>query len=213
MGSLLQAMTSYPTAIFTVLLSVVMIYWLLAMLGLVDFESSGIDLDLDAHADADAADLGTIASYVVALGLNGVPFSVAVSLVVLIAWTVSALLGMWVQPLVPTWVLGVVVGTGVLALSLAVAVVLTARIVRPMRGLFVTHSAIANAALVGQACRVLTGRVDEQVGRAEVARRGAGINIRVWAHTPNTLTKGSAAIILEYDATRARYLIQAAPDS
>ena len=41
----------------------------------------------------------------------------------------------------------------------------------------------------------------------------AGINIRVWAHTPNTLTKGSAAIILEYDATRARYLIQAAPDS
>ena len=86
MGSLLQAVTSYPTAIFTVLLSVVMIYWLLAMLGLVDFESSGIDLDLDAHADADAADLGTIASYVVALGLNGVPFSVAVSLVVLIAW-------------------------------------------------------------------------------------------------------------------------------
>lgn len=213
MGSLLQAVTSYPTALFTVLLGVVLIYWLLAMLGLVDFESSGIDLDLQAHADADAADIGTIASYVVALGLNGVPFSVAVSLVVLIAWTVSAFLGMWVQPLVPTWVLGVVVGTGVLALSCAVAVVLTARIVRPMRGLFVTHNAISNAALVGQACRVLTGRVDEQVGRAEVARRGAGINIRVWAPTPNTLTKGSAAIILEYDEARARYLIQAAPDS
>lgn len=212
MGSFLQALTSYPTAVFTVLLGVVLVYWLLAMLGLVDFESSGIDVDLQTHADADAADLGTIAGYVVAMGLNGVPFSVALSLVVLIAWTVSALLGMWVLPLVPTWVLGVVAGTAVLALSLAVAVVLAARIVRPMRGLFVTHAALSNAALVGQRCRVLTQRVDEQVGRAEVARHGAGINIRVWAHTPNALTKGSAALVLDYDATSGRYLIEAAPD-
>ena len=38
-----------------------------------------------------------------------------------------------------------------------------------MRALFVSHSAIGNAALVGQSCKVLTQKVDDRQGRAEVA--------------------------------------------
>ena len=62
---------------------------------------------------------------------------------------------------------------------------------------------------MGQSCRILTGVVDEKQGRAEVAQRGAGINIRVWAPSPNTLRRGSTALILEYDAAAHRYLVQA----
>ena len=58
---------------------------------------------------------------------------------------------------------------------------------------------------------MLTGRVDERFGRAEVATRGAGVNISVWADTPNGLVKGSVARIIEYDPERQRYLI--APDA
>ncbi len=206
MGGFLDAAIGYPTAIYTALLGMVLFYWVLAIVGLVDFESS--DLDLDIQADGDAGDISVLASYIVAMGLNGVPFSIVVSLLVLISWTLSCLAGMWVLPLVPTTVLSVLAGTAVLLVSFALAIVATARIIRPLRGLFVTHAAIANASLVGQSCKVLTGRVDEKVGRAEVRTRGAGINIRVWARTPNTLTKGSSALVIAYDAAAARFLIE-----
>jgi hypothetical protein len=201
------AALSFPTAVYTALLGVVLVYWLLAIVGLVDFEHSGFDVDVHPQADADPAELGTVASYVVAFGLDGVPFSIAISLVVLYGWVGSCLAGMWLQPLVPAGLLGWLAGTAVFGAASALAIVLSARTIRPLRKLFVTHAAISNAALVGQLCRVVTGSVDRRVGRAEVAQRGASINIRVWAKEPNALTRGSAARIVDYDAERARYLI------
>lgn len=206
MGNFSAAASTYPTALYSVLLGVVLCYWLLAMIGLVDFEHGGPELDLDG----DAGDIGTVAAYLVAFGLGGVPFSIVVSLLVLVAWTFSCLAAMWLLPLVPTVPLRLLAGTGVLAAAAAAAIPVAAWAVRPLRKLFVTHSAVSNAALVGQRCRILTRSVDERFGRAEVDSRGAGYNIRIFADTPNTLTRGASAIIVEYDAAAARYRVQAA---
>jgi hypothetical protein len=206
MGSFIDAVVAYPTAIYTALLGVVLFYWVLAIIGMVDFESSGIDLEL--HADGSVDDLGSLAGFMIAFGLGGVPFSIVVSLLVLTSWTLSCLAGMWLLPLVPTALLQAVACTAVLLLSFAMALPITARLLRPTRKLFVTHNAISNAALVGLACVVTTTSVDEKFGYAEVKRRGAGLNVRVWAHTPNALTKGSNALITEYDAAGERYLIE-----
>lgn len=210
-ASLLTAATAFPTAIYTVLLGVVLVYWLLAIIGMVDFESSGIDLDIEAHADASVDDMGTIASYVVAFGLHGVPFSIVVSLLVLVGWTLSFLAGVTVLAWVPTDILKWLVGLVVLVVAFALSIVITARLVRPLRGLFVHHTAQSNASLVGQTCRVLTGTVDERQGRAEVAQRGASINIRVWSPSPNSLKRGDTALITEYDAGTHRYLVMPLP--
>lgn len=209
MTSFYDAAISFPTAIYTTLLGVVMVYWLLALVGIVDFESTNLDMDSDLHADAHVDEISDLASYLVALGLNGVPFSVVFTLLTVFAWTVTCLAAMWLLPLVPTALLRTVAGLGVLVGGFALALPLTARMIRPMRGLFVTHTAMSNAALVGQTCRVLTSSVDEKFGRAEVATRGAGVNIKVWAETPNGLSKGSTARILEHDAAGERYLIVA----
>ena len=210
MTNFLDAAIAYPTMIYTVLLVVVLFYWLLAIVGLVDLESSGLEIETELQADADVGDLGTLAGFLVALGINGVPFSIVVSLMVLLSWMFSCLFGMWLLPLVPTAPLGAVAGTAVLILCPLLALPLTARLIRPMRGLFVTHTAISNHSLVGSSCKVLTGHVDEKFGRAEVSTRGTGVNIAVWAETPNDLVKGSVARIIEYDPARQRYLI--APD-
>lgn len=210
MAGLFSTLGSYPTAVFTALLGVVLIYWLLAIVGIVDFESSGVDIDLDADADlhADGADLSTIASYVVAFGLNGVPFSIVVSLIVLVSWFLTGMFALYVLPWVPTAFLKAVVGTAAMAGAFVVSVPFTARLVRPMRRLFVTHNARSNHSLVGQACKVLTLEVTESFGRAEVAERGAGFNIRIRAATPNALTRGSRARIVEYDEAANRYLVE-----
>lgn len=209
MTSFYDAAIAFPTVVYTTLLGVVLVYWVLALIGIVDFDSGHLDVDTDLHADADAGDVGDLAGYLVALGLNGVPFSVVVTLLVLFSWTVTCLTAMWLLPLVPTSPLRMLAGAATLPLAFAFSLPITARLIRPMRGLFVTHTAISNAALVGQTCRVLTSSVDEKFGRAEVATRGAGLNIRVWADTPNTLRKGSTALILEHDEAGERYLIVA----
>lgn len=225
MSSLFAALTSFPAVVYTVLLGVVLVYWLLAIIGLVDFEA-GADMDIGADA-ADAGDAGDIgdagdagdggpeglsglAAWLVAFGLNGVPFSIVVSLLALVGWFLTGMASLTLLPLVPD-ALRWAAGAGVLLAAAALSIVIAAQLVRPMRGLFVTHRAISNAALVGQVCKVLTGVVDERQGRAEVAQRGAGINIRVWAPAPNSLRRGDAALITEYDSARQRYRIDALP--
>lgn len=208
MVSFLDAATAFPTAIFTTLLGVMAFYWVLALLGLVDFDSAEADIDVDpAMTDPD---LGSLAGIIVAFGLQGVPFSIVLSLLVLLSWTLSCLGAMWLLALLSSSIPVYVGGTLLALASVSLAVPLTARIVKPLRGLFVTHAAITNASLVGQACKVLTQTVDECSGRAEVSQLGASINIRVWAKTPNHLARGSMARVAAYDEKSASYRIEAA---
>ena len=202
-----DAATRFPTAILTALLVAMLAYWLLAAIGLVDVEDSGLGLDMDM--DVDGLDVGTVASYLVAFGLSGVPISVVVSLILLVSWTLCCLAAMWLIPLIPGAWLETAAGAGALMASIAVSLPITAVALRPLRGLFVTHGARSNASLVGESCKVLSQTVDETFGRAEVNTRGASLNIKVWAHVPNALARGSTARILDYDAGKGGYLIAA----
>jgi hypothetical protein len=204
LGSFLTAAASFPTAIFSTLLGVVLVYWLFAVIGVVDIDADGLHVSDAGGVD----DLGTLAGIVNALGLGGVPLSIAASVLVLVAWTLSCLGGMWLVPLLPDSVSQAVAGA-VLALgSVTIALPFTNLAVRPLRGLFVTHTAQHNVALVGQSCKVLTGSVDEKVGRAEVPQLGANINIRVWSPAPNAFKRGSSARIVAYEEGRGRYRIE-----
>lgn len=162
-----------------------------------------------AHAagHADSKELGGVASALVALGLNGVPFSIVFSLLVLFAWLFTGLVAEYLLPWVPTDTLRMLVGTATLLAALILAVPLTAALVRPLRGLFVTHQARSNFSLLGQPCRILTLQVTADFGEAEVATRGAGIQVHVRAEVPNNFTKGMSARLLDYDETSHRYLI------
>ena len=207
MGNFIGAAFGYPTAIYTALLGLVLFYWVLALVGVVDFESGGIDLDLQADTSVD--DLGALAGFIVAFGLSGVPFSVVVSLIVLVSWTLCCLAGEWLLPLVPGGPLQWLAGTLVLLTSFGLALPSTAVALRPLRRMFVTHQAASNASLVGQRCTVLTSNVTGTFGQAAVARRGADIQIDVRAAEPNTLARGAAARILDYDPATQRYSIEA----
>jgi hypothetical protein len=211
--SLWQLLSSFPTAIPTVLLAVLLIYWLLSIIGIVDL-GDGIDMDLDldaGHAAHDAPDLHTLAGYVVALGLGGVPLSVVASVLVFFIWLFTALAHQYLIAVLPDGTLRVLAGIAVLILSTGLSIPITARVLKPMRGLFVKHSARTNESLVGQDCRIVTQHVDKRFGRAEVDGHGAAINIRVWADVPNDLAKHSRAIIVAYDAASGQYEVQAAP--
>lgn len=197
-------LSSFPSAVPTVVLAVLLIYWLFSILGLVDLGDS-LELEAGDH------DLHSLAGYLVALGLGGVPISIALTVLVFFTWLFTALAHQYVLAWVPTLPLQLLAGAGVLLLAAGLAIPLSARAIRPLRGLFVKHQARSNRSLVGLHCRIVTGSVDEKFGRAEVNDSGVSINIRVWARAPNALTRNSIAVILDYDEARQQYEVQAAP--
>ena len=206
-----QLLSSFPSAIPTVLLAVLLIYWLLSMIGMVDL-GDALEIDVDAgHAGTDTPQLHTLAGYLVALGLGGVPLSVAASVLVFFTWLLTALLHQYVLVWVPTELLRTLCGIAVLVFAAVLSLPIAARVLKPMRGLFVKHAARSNDSLVGLDCRIVTQKVDQGFGRAEVDSLGTSINIRVWAAVPNTLGKHSRAIIVAYDVVTQQYEVQAAP--
>lgn len=213
--TLWQLLGSFPTAIPTVLLTVLLIYWLLSFVGVVEMgEAIGVELDVDAgHAGHDAPELHTLAGYLMALGLGGVPLSVAASVLVFFTWLFTALAHQYLLAWLPGQLFGAIAGLAVLLLAVALAIPIAARVLKPMRGLFVKHAARSNASLVGLDCQIVTGSVDQRFGRAEVATNGASINISVRAQVPNTLARHSRAIIVAYDEVTQQYEVQAAPGS
>ena len=229
MSEFLSVIFGFPTGVFTVLLIVVLFYWLLATFGLVDLGEHGdigdvgdvgglghaghvghghIHADGVGHGHGHPESASTLAGYLVAFGLNGVPISVVASLLVLVAWTISALSGIWFLSRVPTDVLRWVAGAAVLIAASGLSLVITARLVRPLRGVFRTKYATTHASLVGQECVIWTSEVNDKVGRAEVAQHGAPLNIRIWADTPNTLKRGDKALIVDYEPVTQRYRVE-----
>jgi hypothetical protein len=218
MGAFLNLIFAFPTAIFTALLGVVLIYWLLAIVGLVDISHGHVELETghveisDVHAShTEITDVSGWASIVVALGLGGVPISIVVSLITLTSWFLSALGQEFLLPLVPALPLGQVLGWGagiILGLSAFIlSIPFTAMAIRPLRRVFVTHNAVSNQSLVGQSCRIITLTVDEKFGRAEVQTGGVSHNVRVWARTPNDFKKGDEGTLAEYNQATGQYLV------
>ena len=65
---------------------------------------------------------------------------------------------------------------------------------------------------VGTVCRVQTGRVSEGFGQATVEDGGAGLVIPVRIDA-GELKRGDQALIVDYDAEREAYIIEAYDDS
>ena len=215
--SIWQILSSFPTAVPTVLLAILLIYWCLSVFGFMDMGDNlglhdGHGHDFDAgHAGHEHADLHSLAGILVALGLGGVPFSIVATLLVFFTWLPTALVHQYLIAALPPGALHWLLGAVTLVAALGLAIVASARTIRPLRPLFAKHQAPGNHSLVGQRCTIVTLSVDEKFGRAEVATRGVSINVRVWARTPNTLGKDSAAIILAYDEAQQQYEVQAEP--
>lgn len=201
--SFLQVLSSYPALIPSILIGVLLVFWLLAIVGMLDFESIGPDWLGGGGGD----DVDLPPGALLALGFDKLPFSIVVSGIVFYWWLLTmlgaALLLSWLP--LPMWI----GGTVLLLASLFLALPLAAMSLRPMKPLFVVHPPATEQTPIGKPCRILTLTVDENFGQAEVdLGNGTRLNLKVWATTPNPLTRGSGALIIDFDPRRDRYLVE-----
>jgi len=192
MGDFVDVVLGFPTALFTFMLVVVVGYWVVVLVGMLD---------------NDALESDQFDGFLAGLGLGGVPVTVAVSLLVAFAWFVSlagaALVGGWLLLLV------------VLVVALAAAWLLTRLALVPLRRLFpeadATHS---RGAFVGRPCVIRTGSVSATFGQAEVtAEDGSSAIVQVRQTGTDTFTAGSAAVIYDYDPDGEFFWVVPTPDS
>ena len=118
MADFIDLALQYPTAVFSVLLVAVLIYWCFVILGAVDIDALDLDVDLDLDTDVDLdvdvdADVGhkavSFLDLLVKLNLSEVPLTVSLSMVVLSSWVLSMVTVEWLGPVASS----LLVATGV----------------------------------------------------------------------------------------------------
>ncbi len=235
--SYLDTMSSFPALPFTILLGIILLYWLFVVLGGLgtaftqhqDLETGGDSLDAEADLEMDgdgfefSHESPESVDFIVSdfrdssvedwlfhyFSVAGVPLTIGLSFWLLVAWVFSMLGTRYlVMPIVESQP-QLLHALLVLFASLILARPLAALLTYPLRPLFACHQVRAGSCLLGKECVVLSARVDGYFGQAVYYNDGPGIILWVRARVPNTLCQGSKAVILNYDRRQRIYDISA----
>lgn len=205
MEDFIMITTGFPTVVMTVMLGIIFLYWVLAIIGAVDIDV--LDLDVDVDMDADASGVGGLTGLLSTLGLSGPPVTVVLSILIVLTWLFSYFSSAYLLPLIPWGMLRDFIGAGMLVGSFVLAIPITAQVIKPLKGLFVVHSAKTKSQYVGSTCKITTLEVSDTFGQAEIDDGEAGIIVSVRATMPNSFKKGDKAVVVSYNEDKRTYEI------
>ena len=195
MDMFLTNITSYPTVIFTVFAGFTFLYLILASIGLAGLE----DVDFEFEA---------LGGLMTTLGLRGVPLSIVLGLLALFAWMTCYLIVHFLFLGTPGSWTNYAVGTVAIPVSVAISLLVTAQVVRPLRPLFRALNAEApEKVLLGQVAVVRSGRVDERFGEAETVIDGASLIVRIRASADKGFKRGDRVVLIEHNREKNQYQV------
>lgn len=201
MGEFLAAVVSFPTALFSFALLVVVGYWLLVLVG-------------GTEVDAFDGETGAASGGFAALGLGGVPVTIAVTGLVTLSWFASLVGTVAIDAVGLSGIAAIAAGVGVLVVAVVAAVAGTRLVVIPLRRFFRGAPQPSLQDFVGRMCVVRTGRVDEEFGQAELTAAdgsSAVIQVRQSALHAATapLSQGDSAVVYDYDPAAGTFWVAA----
>lgn len=198
MTEFLETAMTGPRLPATVLLGLVCLYWLFMVLGAVDIELFDFDFDLDGTADGSIFDWGVVGLRFFNLG--DVPVMLWLTAFAGSLWTLT--LGIDRDVVGLEWYenLGILVRNG------AMALVITKVLTHPLRGLLTHTEPTSSRELIGRTCTV-HAETTETAGQAEYKTDAAPLylNVRTMGET---LTKGTIAVIIDYDPESHVYFVK-----
>lgn len=193
MAIFLHIIFSFPTVIFTGLLALVMVYWLIAITGLVETDA----LDQMLLSDGDAIDASGLAALLNKLGLGRVPLTIIISMLVLCAWVISFAGTRLLMPQTDWHAIQFLLGVAITALALVGGLLLTIVLLRPVHALLRHIPAEGEPAIIlGRTGIVRSGMVSPESGQALIEDGGAGLLLQVRT-LQGTLPRGTAVVVIE----------------
>jgi len=203
MTELLEATTSSANIIPTALLVFVLLYWLIVIVGLLDFDSFDFDVDTDLDANG-MASVEWLNSALAFFNLGRVPFMIWVSFLVLPFWAFAILLNYYLHT--ATNIIGFLLLLPAFIGALFLSKILTAPFVRLFAALEKEHD--SNVTIIGQVCTVTLPATASEMGQASVKTTGAPLLLNVKTAGVANLKKGETALVIDYSEQHKYYLIE-----
>lgn len=197
MSEFLATVLGFPTLVYSMVLAFCVMYWLLAATGLVDID--GLDMP-------DAGDAEGLAGIFAKAGLDRVPLMVVLTLLAFFGWLCTYfvhlfLLGPlwgWLR-----WLLGAAVAVG----ALVPAVLVTALVLRPVRGWLLSMQPAEPASILGKVAVVRSPEVSTSAGSADFHDGGAGLVLQVRCDADARIPRGERVVLLEYIPAEHAYRV------
>ncbi|MBE5961264.1 MAG: DUF1449 family protein [Lachnospiraceae bacterium] len=205
MGELLQYAFTGCNIVPTVLLILIIIYWLSIIIGAIDFDSFDIDLDVDVDADLDGMDdLGPFHALLSFLNVADLPFMLVASILILIFWILAMLIHL--LPVKPGGFINVLLFIPALIISIILTKLITSPLKKVMKG--ANEKEETTEEVVGQLVILTCDLRDGRLAQAEVKREGASILINVRPEFPEqTFVKNEEAYVTKKDDEKDFYYI------
>lgn len=205
MEQLLEVASQFPTVIYSTLLGIIVIYWIIGMLGLIELDFSG-DIELDIDTDIDAS-VGGLTGLLLTFGFTGVPFSLVISILILICWLISFYSQFYLLAWLPDGWLYYLTGAVSCFIIFLISLPITAMVVRPLKGMFKSVEAATSQHLVGKDATIATGTVSETFGQARLFNEGAEILLDVRCDPEHSLKMGDKVLVIKYLQDNHAYIV------
>lgn len=222
MEQLIQSALAPANVFYTILLAVILVYWLTVFLGALDLEFLDFDLDteidgdididadvdvdadLDGDMDGDAAGGGWFTTTLSFFNLGQVPFMIFLSLLSLSLW-VGAMLaydgfGIGREWFFLIWLIP----------NLLIALFITKLISTPFKGLHrrLNEGGTKKRELVGKIGEVTLTVRPESLGRIELLVKEDTFTLDVLSANEDVISVGQKVLIVEYDPQADTYRVQ-----
>ena len=200
MSTFLQYALGFPTFIFGALLVFMLLYWVIAFMGLVDVDSIDhwVLFDGSDHAHGVEHSASALAGLLLKVGLGGIPLTVILTVLFLLSWLASYVMSHFV-PAVQGWTLvNIATGSAVAAAALMTGFFATVLVLRPLRGI-VNKIAPAEEpkVLLGRVGLVRSAVVNASQGYGSVDDGGGGLNLQMRS-PERELTRGTEIVLIEH---------------
>ncbi len=194
MNEFLSTALSLPTVLYSIVLAVCAVYWLLAATGLVDADGPDglLGGDGDGHGEA-----GSIAAMVARLGISGVPVMIVLTVLSFVGWIGTYFLQLLVLQHLPA-LLRILIGLVAALAMLVPGALLTSLLLRPLSRLLLRLRPPADPSILGRVAVVSTPSVDAGYGQATVDDGGAGLVLQIRHEQPQRFQRGDRVVLIEY---------------
>ncbi len=211
MDEFLRVATSFPTAVYTVLLCVVTVHWLLSALGILEIDTLdglmpdhiGTDGLHGAHAghgghDAHGADHGGMSGLLMKFGLHGVPIMVVITIIAIVGWAFCYFFDLYVLSGMTLGALSVVADIATAFGGLLLSIPLARMVLAPVRRIMRRFAPVSQRPLLGRYAEVRSAEVTKTHGQVWLDDGGAGLILQVRAETSGQFVRGDRVVLIEY---------------
>lgn len=216
----LRIVTSFPTVVYTVLLLVVVVHWLLSALGILEVDSvdglmpdgfGGHDIGGHGighgHEIGHGHDLGGHAGnghhhetggLLMKFGLHGVPIMVVFTIIAVVGWSVCFFVDEYVLRTVPLGIFDLPARIATMVAGLLVSIPVGRLVLTPVRRAMRRFAPVSQRPMLGRYGTVRSPELTLTSGTAEVDDGGAGLILQVRADVSGRFVRGDRVVLIEY---------------